>query len=170
MIFLSSALRWTSGGFRRSRPLRYRRSKATRTMLVDLPLNSFRQDGEVRRAVGSRNYDLAVDDRRSGLDVPSIVGGLFEAMGPVMSAAGKDLDRFVRQTVAVELDFVNPAGARRHLFDRGGQGRFDEAGERRLDADRRRFSTLKRHLPNSNATDWRIQTWTEGSRCISTPL
>ena len=47
-------------------------------------------------------------------------------------------------TVAVELDFVNPALSGWHL-DRGGQGRFDEAGEGRLNADGRRFSTLKRH-------------------------
>jgi hypothetical protein len=48
-------------------------------------------------------------------------------------------------TVAVELDFVNPALSGWHLLDRGGQGRFDEAGEGRLNADACRFSTLKRH-------------------------
>jgi hypothetical protein len=48
-------------------------------------------------------------------------------------------------TVAVELDFVNPALSGRHLLDRGGQGRLDEVGEGRLNADGRRFSTLKRH-------------------------
>ena len=76
-------------------------------------------------------------------------GDLLEALGPVVTAAGEDLDRLVGQMdldpVAVELDFVNPALAGRHLLDRGRQGRFDEAGEGRLDADRRRFSTLKRH-------------------------
>jgi len=48
-------------------------------------------------------------------------------------------------TVAVELNFMNPALSGRHLLDRGGQGRLDEAGQRRLDADVRRFSTLKHH-------------------------
>jgi len=47
--------------------------------------------------------------------------------------------------VTVELDFVNPALSGWHLLDRGGQGRFDEAGEGRLDADARRFLTRKRH-------------------------
>ncbi|WP_407123201.1 tyrosine-type recombinase/integrase [Bradyrhizobium sp. STM 3561] len=46
--------------------------------------------------------------------------------------------------VAVEFDLVNPPRSGRHLLDRGCQGRFDEAGERRLDADRR-FSSRQRH-------------------------
>ena len=76
-------------------------------------------------------------------------GDLLEAVGPVVAAPGEDLDRLVGQVdldaVAVELDFVNPALAGRHLLDRGRQGRLDEAGQWRLDADGRRFFTLKRH-------------------------
>jgi hypothetical protein len=43
--------------------------------------------------------------------------------------------------VAVEIDFVNPAGAARHLLDRAGQGRFDEAGSMK------QASALWRQLP-----------------------
>jgi hypothetical protein len=57
-----------------------------------------------------------------------------------VTAAGEDLHRFVGEmnldAVAVELDFVNPARSGRHLLDRGGQGRFNEAGEGRLGANR----------------------------------
>lgn len=94
--------------------------------------------------------DLAVDDGGARLDVPGVVRDLLEALGPVVS------DLLVGQVdlnaVAVELDFVNPSLSGRHLFDRGCQDRFDEAGEGRLYADRRRFSTLKRHarIPRNN--------------------
>jgi hypothetical protein len=85
------------------------------------------------------------------------VRNLLEALGPVVAAAGEDLDRLVGQVdlsaVAVELDFANPALSRRHLLDRGGQGRLDEAGQRRLDADRLRFFTLKRHPPTPRNTE-----------------
>jgi hypothetical protein len=47
--------------------------------------------------------------------------------------------------VAVELDLVNPAIAGRHLVARGRQRGFDETGEGRLHADRRRLLALKRH-------------------------
>ncbi|MHC2464531.1 hypothetical protein ACVIHD_003543 [Bradyrhizobium embrapense] len=74
---------------------------------------------------------------------------LLEAMRPIVAAPGKDLRRFVAHmdlnTVTIELDFVNPALSGRHLLDQGGQGRFDEAGQRRLGADSRRLFTLKRH-------------------------
>jgi hypothetical protein len=40
-IFFSSVLRWMSGSFRTSRPFRYSRSNATRTMFFDDPLSSF---------------------------------------------------------------------------------------------------------------------------------
>ena len=77
------------------------------------------------------------------------MGDLLEAMCPIVAAPGEDLRRLVGKmdldTVAVELDFVNPAVSGRHLLDRGCQGRFDEAGQGRLEADRRRFFTLKRH-------------------------
>ncbi|WP_430641944.1 hypothetical protein [Bradyrhizobium nanningense] len=74
---------------------------------------------------------------------------LLEAMRPIVAAPGEDLRRLIGQmdlnTVAVELDFVNPALSGRHLLDRSGQGRFDEARETRFDADGRRHFTLKRH-------------------------
>jgi hypothetical protein len=101
-------------------------------------------------------HDLAVDDGGARLDVPGIVRDLPEATGPIVAAAGEDLHLLVGQVdldaVAVELDFVNPSLAGRHLLDRGCQGRFDEAGEGRLGADRRRFSTLKRQLAKLHAT------------------
>jgi hypothetical protein len=70
-------------------------------------------------------------------------------MRPIVAAPGEDLRRLVGQvdldTVAVELDFVNPPITGRHFLDRGCQGRFDEPGQGRLEADCLRFSTLKRH-------------------------
>ena len=118
-------------------------------MLVELALELVLQHREIGGAVGGGHDDLAVDDGGARLDVPSVVGDLLEAVGPVVAAAGENLDRLVGEVdldpVAVELDFVNPALSGRHLLDRGRQGRLDEAGKRRLDADGRRFSTLKRH-------------------------
>jgi hypothetical protein len=96
-----------------------------------------------------RHHDLAVHYGRTRFDPPGVMGDLLEAMRPIVAAAGEYLRRFVGEmdlnTVPVELDFVNPTFSRRHLLDRGGQGRFDEAGEGCLDADGSRFSTLKRH-------------------------
>lgn len=70
-------------------------------------------------------------------------------MRPIMAAPGEDRRRLVGQmdlnTVAVEFDFVNPAGPRRHPVDRGCQGGLDEAGQGRLEADRLGLFTLKRH-------------------------
>ena len=47
--------------------------------------------------------------------------------------------------IAVEFDLVKPSLTGRHPLDRGGQCRFDKAGEVRLDAYCRRPFTLKRH-------------------------
>jgi hypothetical protein len=114
------------------------------------------QHREIGGAVGSGRDDLAVDDRRAGLDVPGVVRDLLEAVDPVMAAPGEDFDRLVGQMdldpVAVEFDFVDPARPGRHLLDRRSQSGLDEAREGRLDADRRRFSTLETPLSNSNAT------------------
>jgi hypothetical protein len=107
------------------------------------------QHREIRSAVGGRHHDLGVHDRGARLDQPGIVGDLLEPVRPVVTAAGEDLDRLVGEVdlhaVAVELDFVDPAGAGRHLLDGCGQGGFDESGQGRLDADRLRFLALKRH-------------------------
>ena len=46
------------------------------------------QDGEVGGAVLGRDHDLAIDDRRTGGNVPGIVGDLAEAVGPVVAASG----------------------------------------------------------------------------------
>ena len=85
--------------------------------MVDLPLQLVLQHGEIGRAVGGRHDDLAVDDRRAGVDVPGVVGDLPEALGPVVAAPGEDLDGLVGEmdldAVAVELDLVNPALAGR---------------------------------------------------------
>jgi hypothetical protein len=74
---------------------------------------------------------------------------LLEAVRPIVAAPGEDLRRLIGEmdlnTVAVELDFVNLALSGWHFLCRGCQGRFDEAGQRRLDADSRRLFTLKRH-------------------------
>ena len=88
------------------------------------------------------------------LIVPGVVGDLAETIGPVVAAAGEDLDGFVGEVdldpVAVELDLMNPALAGRHLLDRGRQRGLDESGKGRLHADRRRLFALERHATNSN--------------------
>ena len=130
-------------------------------MLGGLTLELVLQHREIGGAVGGRHDDLAVDDRRGRLDVPGVVGDLLEAVGPVVAAPGEDLDRLVGQVdldpVAVELDFVDPARSGRHLVDRGRQGRLDEAGQRRLDADRPRFSYAETPLDELHATRQPIQ-------------
>ena len=72
----------------------------------------------------------------------------------------KILHRLVGQVdldpVAVELDFVNPSLAGRHLLDRGRQGRLDEAGQRRLDADGRGFSYAETPLKNSTQQRFKL--------------
>ncbi|MGY4299900.1 hypothetical protein ACVWXN_007995 [Bradyrhizobium sp. i1.4.4] len=114
-----------------------------------LTLELVLQHREIGRAVGSGDDNLAIDDGRARLDLPGVMGDLLEAMRPIVSAPGENLRRLVGQVdldpVAVELDFVNPSPAGRHPLDRGGQGRFDEAGQRRLHADCRGSFTLKRH-------------------------
>jgi hypothetical protein len=54
-----------------------------------------------------------------------IVGNFFEASGPVIAVAGKDLGGVVMDmklnAIAVELDLVDPAIAGRHFIDRGRQ-------------------------------------------------
>lgn len=68
---------------------------------------------------------------------------LTEALSPVVAAPGEDPDRLVHELdlhpVAVELDLVKPAFAARYLLDGRRERGFDEAGERGLRANRRRF-------------------------------
>ncbi|MGY3129588.1 hypothetical protein ACVWZM_000270 [Bradyrhizobium sp. USDA 4501] len=58
--FFSTALRSTSGTFRRSRPLKWSGSKATITILVDLPRSSF--CSTEKSVVPPAEGNLAVDD------------------------------------------------------------------------------------------------------------
>ena len=117
--------------------------------LSRLALQLVLQNGEIGGAVFGRNDDLAIDDRRTGADVPRVVSDLSEAFGPVVAAPGEDLDRLVHEmdlhAVTVKLDLVKPAFAARHLFDRCRQCGFDEAGKWRLDADGWRLFSLKCH-------------------------
>jgi hypothetical protein len=80
--------------------------------------------------------------------VPRVVGDIFKAMGPVVTATGENLDCLVGEMdlhpVAIELDLVNPPVPGRSSFDRSCQLRFDKAGKLGLDADRLRLP-LKRH-------------------------
>lgn len=91
-IFLNSAFRWISGSFRRSQTFRYSRSKATRTVLVDLPLNSFGRTEKFVVPLAGRAHYLAVDSGRAYLNVPGVVGDLLEAVRPVVAAADEDPD------------------------------------------------------------------------------
>ena len=133
-----------------------------------LTLELVLQDREVGGAIGGRHHDLAVDDGGACLDVPGVMGDLLEPMRPVVTAPGEYLHRLVGEVdldpVAVELDFVDPARSGRHPLDRGRQGRLDEAGQRRLDADFGRFPTLERHdkLHATSDSNW------HGSVCSGT--
>src|SRR5690349_1904750 len=98
-------------------------------MLADLPLSSFcsTEKSVLPSAAGTTISPYG----GARFDPPGIMGDLLEAVSPIVAAAGEDLRRLIGKmdldTVAVELDFVNPAFPRRHPLDRGGQGRFDEA-------------------------------------------
>ena len=115
------------------------------------------KDRKISGAVSGGNDYLAIDDRRAGADVPGVVGDFSETLGPIVAAAGENLDRFVHQvhldSVAVKLDFMNPPLARGDLVDRRRQRGVDESGEGRFRADCRRLLALKRHAANSNSTD-----------------
>jgi hypothetical protein len=107
------------------------------------------QHREVCGAVGGRDHDLAVDEGGTGIDQERIAGDLLEPAGPVVAAASENRGALVGDVeldaVAVELDLMDPPLAFRHLVNRRRQGRLDEAGEGRLDADRWRFSALECH-------------------------
>jgi hypothetical protein len=81
---------------------------------------------------------------------------LLETLGPIVAAAGEDLDRFVYQVnldaVTIELHLVNPAIAGGHFLGRRRQRGLDESGEGRLHADRRCLRALKRHAQKLHAT------------------
>lgn len=65
--------------------------------LLRFALEFVLQDREVGSAVLSRDDDLTVDDRGAGGDVPGIVGNFAESFGPIIAAAGEDLDGFVHR-------------------------------------------------------------------------
>jgi hypothetical protein len=71
------------------------------------------KDRKVCPAVGCRSHDLATDDGRACVDVPSVVGDLLEMFRPVVAATGEDFDRFIHKmdlnAIPVEFDLVNPA-------------------------------------------------------------
>ena len=85
------------------------------------PLEFVLQHREVRGAVRCRDHHLAIDDRRSGIDVPGIGCDLSETVAPVVAAPREHLDGGVPQMnldpVAIELDLVNPAFASGDLVD-----------------------------------------------------
>jgi hypothetical protein len=85
--------------------------------------------------------------------MPSVIGDLLEALGPIVATPGQYLDAFVGEVdldpVAVELDLVDPAFAAWDALDRGRERRFNEARIIRLGADRRRLLTLESHQINS---------------------
>jgi hypothetical protein len=61
------------------------------------------QHGKVGGAVDRRHDDLTIDDGAAGVDQVRVGRDLAEAPGPVIAAAGKDLDGIV---VDVELDAI----------------------------------------------------------------
>jgi len=79
--------------------------------LLRTPLEFVLQHREIRGAVVCRDHHLAINDRRSGINVPGIGCDLSETI-PVVTAPGEYLDSGVPKMdlnpVAVELDLVNP--------------------------------------------------------------
>jgi hypothetical protein len=101
--------------------------------------------------------------------VPGVVRDLAEALGPIVATPSEDFDRAVADVelypVAVELDFVYPALAVRHLIDCSRQGRFNEIGYRCFGADSGRLLALKRHKPLTLLFPQKIGLWeVESSR------
>jgi hypothetical protein len=96
------------------------------------------EDGKVSRAVRCRDNYFAVDNRGPGVDQEGIGGHLAKTLGPVVAAAGEHARGFVCDVqlhpVAIELDFMEPTVAARHLSYLGRERRLDETGEGRLDA------------------------------------
>jgi hypothetical protein len=94
---------------------------------------------EIGEATCRWDDHFAIDDGGARIALRGIRGDLAEAFGPVVAPARKNLDPAVLEmnldAVAIELDFVNPARPIGDLIDRGCQGRFDEAGISRLDAE-----------------------------------
>jgi hypothetical protein len=60
--------------------------------LLRPPLEFVLQHREVSGAVLCRDHHLAIDDRRSGIDVPGIGCDLSKTVGPVVAAPGQYLD------------------------------------------------------------------------------
>jgi hypothetical protein len=147
MIFFRWVLRSISGSRRRS--VEVKQVERDQDNLGRLAFQFVLQDREVRGAVLGEHDDLAIDDRRTGTDVPGVVGDFAEAFCPVVAAPSEDLDGLVGEVdlhpVAVEFDLVKPAVAAGDLLGRRGEGGLDEAGVGRLDADGSRFLTLERH-------------------------
>ena len=101
------------------------RSKAKKIRSSVLPSESAAcRAGEVRRAVLVQRAGLAVDDGSpagpwpSAADVAELVGPVEALAGPQRRLAALDAQL---QPIAVELDLVAPAGARRRPLDRLGQ-------------------------------------------------
>jgi hypothetical protein len=114
-----------------------------------LALQLILQNRKVSGAVGGRDDDLALEDRRAGTDVPGVGGDFLETVRPVVAVAGEDLDLGVSEmhlnVIAIELDLVDPTIAARCLADRRGQRGRNEAREQRLRADRRGLLALEPH-------------------------
>ena len=61
------------------------------------------------------HYNLAIDDRRPCIDVPSVGRDLPKPISPIIAATGKDFYRCISEVdlyaVAVELDLLHPVFA-----------------------------------------------------------
>jgi hypothetical protein len=79
------------------------------------------------------NDHFAIDDRGTGIAMPGVGRDFLEAVGPVVAAASKHLNRRVRDVdlnaVAVEFDFVYPAVTGRYVAYRRCKGRRNETGK-----------------------------------------
>jgi hypothetical protein len=92
------------------------------------------QRGEVRKAFVGRDNHLAVEDDAMCHQLAGGRDDVAEAVGPVVTAAGKHAGARVALVqlgaIAVELDFVNPVVAGGRLGMQRRERRFDEAGKR----------------------------------------
>jgi hypothetical protein len=96
------------------------------------------------------------------LIVPGVVRDLPETRGPIVAAAGKNLEGLVHQVnlhaVAVEFDLVDPAIAGRHFLDR----------RRRVRVRRIRGRVLSRQLPPASYAETPRHKLHEQNRSIQT--
>ena len=110
--------------------------QAIRRALRPLPaFEDLLQRREIGIAPGIIGDDFAVDQACRQIAIRNGIDQRPELVGPVLAVTGVDMHFIAlgrdQCAIAIELDFVHPAVARRHLVDQRGQLRFAIGGQRR---------------------------------------